>query len=365
MAAIPSSQHFSSPQMQQFGFQGVEGAMSSPLEGILLRNCAFVDFENEALASQAHRQLNCLRFLGKVLLGERGSKPTEHNKPPQTGVQLGKDFSQSASFLKDANSTRDLNQGSRYAYPPPDGNIFTSIINALIAVPRFYTQVFFVSPLFQTYLNISYSFLLGYVLCDLSIRMALPTPPLPPPVPAPQPPSPPASSTAKPHLADASSSESQIERSMTKACQNLHGSMQGKKLSWSPATEKNVAHEAVGVKPSTLVAKEIPKKNPFLQIKITPKQIPNEPKDDDANDGQKHTSEEPNREGLDAKQFASAEELEKGMLPREEILSLPMFKNYRTGNPAVLYMKNVAKDVVPEDFYFIFGGKDEGSGSSL
>lgn len=29
----------------------------------------------------------------------------------------------------------------RYAYPPPDGNILTNIVNALIAVPRFYTQV--------------------------------------------------------------------------------------------------------------------------------------------------------------------------------------------------------------------------------
>lgn len=30
---------------------------------------------------------------------------------------------------------------SRYSYPPPDGNILTNIVNALIAVPRFYTQV--------------------------------------------------------------------------------------------------------------------------------------------------------------------------------------------------------------------------------
>ncbi|KAK9017462.1 hypothetical protein V6N11_079941 [Hibiscus sabdariffa] len=79
-----------------------------------LRNCAFVDFENEALASQAHRHLNRT----KVLLVERASKPTEHNKPQQTGVQLGNDFSQSASFLKDANSTRDRNQGSRLGSLP-------------------------------------------------------------------------------------------------------------------------------------------------------------------------------------------------------------------------------------------------------
>lgn len=31
-------------------------------------------------------------------------------------------------------------------------------------------------------------------------------------------------------------------------------------------------------------------------------------------------------------------------------------QNYTAGNPAsVLYIKNLAKDVVPEDFYFIFG----------
>lgn len=30
----------------------------------------------------------------------------------------------------------------RYAYPPPDGNILTNIVNALIAVPRFYNQVY-------------------------------------------------------------------------------------------------------------------------------------------------------------------------------------------------------------------------------
>ncbi|PKI77323.1 hypothetical protein CRG98_002268 [Punica granatum] len=40
----------------------------------------------------------------------------------------------------------------------------------------------------------------------------------------------------------------------------------------------------------------------------------------------------------------------------EEILSLPQFKNYTAGNPApVLYIKNLAKDVVHDDFYFIFG----------
>ncbi|MBA0859556.1 hypothetical protein Goshw_008234 [Gossypium schwendimanii] len=350
MAAIPSSQPFSSPQIQQFGYQGVEGATSNPLgadsvatllirhlpeaippETLLrlfshygassvqpcssgkLRNCAFVDFKNEALASQAHRQLNGLRFLGKVLLVERASKPAEQNKPQQTGVQLGKDFSQSASLLKDANSTRDPNLGSRsgsipasepiaprlgvdypfpphleYAYPPPDGNILTNIVNALIAVPRFYTQEV---------------------------------------------------------------NDKGVPKSARKRAR--------REVIVGPAIDKSVAHEAVGVKPATLIPKEIPlikKKNPLLQIKIAPKHIPYEQKDDGADDDHKQILEETNEEGLDAKQFASADELEKGKLPPEEILSLPMFKNYTAGNPAsVLYIKNLAKDVVPEDFYFIFG----------
>lgn len=37
-------------------------------------------------------------------------------------------------------------------------------------------------------------------------------------------------------------------------------------------------------------------------------------------------------------------------------VTLWILQNYKAGNPAsVLYVKNLAKDVVPEDFYFIFG----------
>ncbi|XWS64816.1 hypothetical protein CRYUN_Cryun05aG0036500 [Craigia yunnanensis] len=409
MATIPSSQSFSDPQMQHFGYQGVEGATSNPLEldsvstllirhlpealphdtlfrlfshygassvrpcsSGKLRNCAFVDFKNEALAYQARCQLNGLRFLGKVLLVERASKPTEDNKPQQTGVQLGKDFPQSASLVKDANLTRDLNQGSRsgsrpasepiasrlgvdypfpphleYAYPPPDGNILTNIVNALIAVPRFYTQVLHL----MNKMNIPAPF-----------RMALPTPPLPPSVAVPPPPPPPSASTpAKPHLAEASSSESEMESSdeevKDKGVTKSAWKRARREAIVGPAVDKSVSHEAVGVKPATLIPKEIPlikKKNPVLQIKIAPKHIPNEQKDDD--DDYKQISEEPNEEDSDAKRFATADELEKGKLPPEEILSLPMFKNYTAGNPAsVLYIKNLAKDVVPEDFYFLFG----------
>ncbi|KDO35969.1 hypothetical protein CISIN_1g036790mg, partial [Citrus sinensis] len=89
-----------------------------------------------------------------------------------------------------------------YAYPPVDGNILTNIVNALIAVPRFYTQVLHL----MNKMNIPAPF-----------RMALPTPPLPPPVPAasaPQPPPVPRSVPVQPTpppIADLSSSESEME----------------------------------------------------------------------------------------------------------------------------------------------------------
>lgn len=60
----------------------------------------------------------------------------------------------------------------------------------------------------------------------------------------------------------------------------------------------------------------------FLKIKIAPKAVQNEHKDDD-------TTEEllvPEKDVLDSKSFLTPEELESGKLPPEDILSLPMFK---------------------------------------
>lgn len=339
-----------------------------------LRNCAFVDFRNEALASQAQIQLNGLRFLGKVLSVERASKPNEEKKRKHFEAQ-------STSSMKETAVTGNQSEGSNsgsvparepiaprlgvdypfpphleYAYPQVDGNILTNIVNALIAVPRFYTQVLHL----MNKMNIPAPF-----------RMALPTPPLPPPIPrasAPQPPPLPPSVPVQPTpppVADLSSSESEMEYSdEDNGKGNLFGNSgvakPGRKRARresivGPAIDKDVAHEAVGVKSATLTRKEIPvikKKNPVLQIKITRKGSQTEDKDDSV----AKELEEPNKEDSDVKPFATPEELEMGKLPPEEILSLPMFKNYTAGNPAsVLYIKNLAKDVIPDDFFFIFG----------
>lgn len=342
-----------------------------------LKNCAFVDFKSEALAYQAQCQLNGLRFLGRVLKVERASNETKDNKIQGKGAPSANDIIPPSTVTKEAGLPGDRNENPNcgfatasepiapklgvdypfpphleYAYPPPDGNILTNIVNALIAVPRFYTQVLHL----MNKMNIPAPF-----------RMALPTPPLPPSAAVPPPPPPPPI-TAKPLVADLSSEESEFESSEEEVddkAQSLGFSRvkSSKKRARreaivGPAIDKDVAHESVGLKLATLVPKEIPlikKKNPVLQIKIIPK-----PKvsavDEHKDDSTANDIEEPDQEKLEKKQFATPEELERGRLPPEEILSLPMFKNYTPGNPApVLYIKNLAKDVIVDDFHFIFG----------
>ncbi|POO00326.1 Splicing factor-like protein [Trema orientale] len=343
-----------------------------------LRNCAFLDFQSEDMAFQAQRQLNGLRFLGKVLKAEKASKPPQDDNKPHLGsheAQLSKDLVSPApasslvrnvSFAKDDAAEQVSKSGSlpaaepiaprlgvdypfpphlEYAYPPPDGNILTNIVNALIAVPRFYTQVLHL----MNKMNIPAPF-----------RMAMPTPPLPPLAPVPPPPPPPVESTKQP-LAELSSEESEMDSSDEEAEDiNSSGASRGLKrvrreAILGPAVDKDVAHEAVGLKTATLVPKEIPvikKRNPVLQIKIAHKAFQMEHNNDDV----AKETDDPKIEDLDNKPYASPEEIQNGKLGPEELLSLPVFKNYKAGNPAsVLYIKNLAKDVVVDDFCYIFG----------
>ncbi|KAJ8530243.1 hypothetical protein K7X08_037078 [Anisodus acutangulus] len=327
-----------------------------------MRNCAFVDFKDESLAHQAQQHLNGVRFLGKTLAVERASRSTERDKYRQK-PRIGDD---SVSLIKDA-AAKEFGGGSRagsypgsepiaerlgvdypfpphleYVYPPPDGHILTNIVNALIAVPRFYTQVLHL----MNKMNIPAPF-----------RMALPTPPLPtsPSVPPPPPPLPPPT-VSKSRMEDQSSSESEMESSDEEA-PNV-GRPKQKRIKreaiLGPAVDKDVAHEAVGLRAAALVPKEMPvvkKKNPIIQIKVAPKQVQNEEKGE-ASAMSLAVEDKEN----DHKPFTTLEELKCGRLPPEEILSLPMFKNYCAGNPSqILYLKNLAKEVIVDDVYFIFG----------
>lgn len=328
-----------------------------------MRNCAFVDFKDEGLAHQAQQHLNGVRFLGKTLAVERASRSTERGKNGQSEHRIGDD---SISLIKDA-AAKEFGGGSRagpypgsepiaarlgvdypfpphleYVYPPPDGHILTNIVNALIAVPRFYTQVLHL----MNKMNIPAPF-----------RMALPTPPLPTSLSVPPPPPPPPPPTvSKSRMEDLSSSESEMESSDEEA-PNVGGPKKKRirhEAILGPAVDKDVAHEAVGLRAAALVPKEMPvvkKKNPIIQIKVAPKQVENEEKGD-----ARAMSLAVEEKEDDHKPFTTLEELKSGRLPPEEILSLPMFKNYCAGNPSqILYLKNLAKEVIVDDIYFIFG----------
>lgn len=333
-----------------------------PCSGGSLRNCAFVDFKDETLASHAQAQLNRLKFHKKILSVEKASKTSANSTSqqgerhassdlpslpqPQLKDSLGKlqeSTTSSASSSEPIASRLGLDYpfppNLEYLYPPPDGNILTNIVNALIAVPRLYTQVLHL----MNKMNIPAPF-----------RMALPTPPLPPSVPfAPPPPPPPIPEELPPN--SPSSEESELESSdedMPSGVQNSRKRAKREAIV-GPATDKGVAHEDVGLKPTTLVPKELPvikKKNRVLQIKIAPKMTK---KDEETSVVE--TMDE-SMEATESKPFLTPEELESGKLKLEEILSLPNFKRYAAGNPAsVLYIKNLAKDVVVDDFYYIFG----------
>ncbi|KFK43219.1 hypothetical protein AALP_AA1G096000 [Arabis alpina] len=319
-----------------------------PCSGGKLRNAAFVDFKNEAFASQAHRQLNGLRFLGKVLQVQRANKPNENKKSRQVEESMAK--GNAFSTVSSNNDNNDSKSGQmisgepiapklginysfpphlQYAYPPPDANILANITNALIAVPPLYTQVLHL----MNKMNLPPPF-----------RLALPTPPLPKAGPQPT------------ELEHQSSSESEMESD-----EDTGTSKSGRKRARhetlvGPGMEKDVQHETVGLKPSSLTPKEIPqiKKNKHvMQIKITQKVSQEEHKEETENED---PADESSKEDLNSKPFATLEELEKGRLPLQDILALPKFKNYTAGNPSlVLYIKNLAKDVVTDDFYYIFG----------
>ncbi|XP_020586713.1 U11/U12 small nuclear ribonucleoprotein 65 kDa protein-like [Phalaenopsis equestris] len=160
------------------------------------------------------------------------------------------------------------------------------------------------------------------------------------------------------HLSSSSSSFIYFLETFRRAHKEDTGNLRARKRAKreaivGPAVDKDVEHETVGLKLAALVPKEVPvikKKNPVLQIKFNTKPIN---KDMDEDDGKISDPAVPTNSG---KFYLTPEEISRGKMPPEEILSLPMFKNYATGNPAtVLYIKNLAKDVVVDDFYFIFG----------
>ncbi|MCO5568599.1 hypothetical protein L7F22_022298 [Adiantum nelumboides] len=332
-----------------------------------MKNCAFVEFKEEAQAARAQAQLHRLRFLGKILAVARAkpftskisAKDRSETAPLSSNIMNpadGQRLPSSMTYFDTGPTCLGLRHEPispslgidypfpphlEYAYPPPDGNILTNIVNALIAVPRFYTQVLH---------------LMNKMNLPAPFRPALPTPPLPPPPPDPVVPSCPAR--------DLSSDESELE-----SVEEM-GAEKGEEVGTheqSTKKRKSMAKEVEEAKATSLVPAKRPlikKKRPVLQIKISSKGQSKDPvhlEGDEVPEEQMHNSgvEESvgtKAESVELKNVATRDELMAGRMPSNELFALPMCKNYARGTPtAVLYIKNLAKDVTPDDLYFIFG----------
>ncbi|CAA2970850.1 U11 U12 small nuclear ribonucleo 65 kDa isoform X1 [Olea europaea subsp. europaea] len=141
-----------------------------------------------------------------------------------------------------------------YAYPSPDGNILTNTVNVLIAVTHFYTQALHL----MNKMNIPAPF-----------QTALPTPPLPLLEPVPPSRCPPLA--MKTDIEDRSNNESERESSDEEVQGEIGPKRKRVKRQaiLGPAVDKDVAHEAVGLKASAL----IPKEKPILKKKKSIQQV--------------------------------------------------------------------------------------------
>ncbi|XP_024375226.1 U11/U12 small nuclear ribonucleoprotein 65 kDa protein [Physcomitrium patens] len=346
-----------------------------------LKNCAFVDYDNESAAAAAQSQMHRLRFLGKILSVERAI-------PESSKDGLSGDSSMARSTDAGADTipphpppepplvpqTSEIHQAGRgatgmepiapalgvdypfppqleYAYPPPDGNILTNIVNTLIAVPRFYTQVLH---------------LMNKMNLPAPFRPALPTPPLPPPIPAPP--------VEKRQAGELSSGESELESS-DEEDNNAPGGEEESvvpdkdldahrarrkraKLGAvvGPAVDKDASHESAGVKSISVIPRAAPiKKNkPVMQIKISTKTSASEGPSRDISF--QDEMDVPRTKVDDSSKRASRAELQGGQMSEAEMLALPILKNYAAGAPSqVLYIKNLAKEVTSEDLFYVFG----------
>ncbi|GBG86601.1 hypothetical protein CBR_g41665 [Chara braunii] len=232
-----------------------------------------------------------------------------------------------------------------YAYPPPDMNILTNIVNALVAVPRFYTQVLHL----MNKMNLPPPF-----------RPAMAPPPLPAqPSPEKRPPVSDSSSSSESEMGSQSDDDDEDESD----AEGKEGTAQlTEEMKRQRRKERRRAKRARLALSDPKVVTELPKpvikkpgirgNKPILEIKLSAK-------------GPAGVAERMAAQETLAKQKAEEEdavrraamkaELRAGKIPSEEILANPMFKNYQPGAKSrVLYIKNLAKDVVSDDLKRIY-----------
>ncbi|KAK4740470.1 hypothetical protein SAY87_032351 [Trapa incisa] len=198
------------------------------------KGCVFVDLVNEPLAYQEQCALNGLRFHANILKVERAN-PIKADEVQHGQVQSAKEVqSRSGSSTNDNGLWKKLENGM----------LISNIANALIAVPRFYTQVLR---------------LMNKMSILAPFHMAFPTLPLPPAAPEPLPPPLPVSTASKHPLEDLSEGESEMEFSEEKVAEKSSVFDASRVASTSrrkclkkeaivgPAINKEITHEEAGV----------------------------------------------------------------------------------------------------------------------
>lgn len=356
-----------------------------------VRQRYFVEFAEAGQAAQAQRQLHRVRFMNKVLSVEtaqtRAPPSSQEGPAPSPAAQA-----QPAGLPPTASADAYVAEGARtascgrvstdgaaaaaplrppgepiapslgvsypfpphlrYAYPPPDGNILTNIINTLIAVPRFYTQVLH---------------LMNKMNLPVPFAAARPTPPLPQPAPPPPPPpipeAPPDALAPRSAAGDLSSSESELEspkaqgadKELRAQVANTAGPEPPMPAGESGPPPPGAARERVAQPASRPFS--VRKRAPVLTIKLGE---PKKARKDAVGEAPVTEAEPPTAqasagEGEEVKKRATRHALLANRMAAHEILRLPRFQDYSAGEPnQVLYIKNLASSVTDDDLLFIY-----------
>eukprot|EP00850_Spirogloea_muscicola_P004245 SM000018S03610 [mRNA] locus=s18:333966:337702:+ [translate_table: standard] len=243
-----------------------------------------------------------------LLPGSYAAKPPPPGEPIAPSLGVDYPFPPDLEFVPC--SLRQYGLSPWYAYPPPDSNILSNITSALIAVLHLMNKMNLPAP----------------------FRPAVPTPPFPSAAPPPAPPSsPPLTAQAAPELSDGESElESDEEVREGEGEDALTSGIRPRKKARVSVTSlpplKDVA------KPTSVIKKNATVIQIKLGSKLAPAQRPG-------------AGEETRAARKQNSDLAVIEEIQKSKLSPEEILAMPMFKNYSVGEPSdVLYIKNLAKD---------------------
>ncbi|XP_071947563.1 RNA-binding region-containing protein 3-like isoform X2 [Antedon mediterranea] len=386
--------------LQHFGAVGVKCLSNKGC----LRHTAFATFEDEESAENALSRLHQLKVMGRTLVVEFAK--TQQQKDMAAGSLLDNQKKPDDENREDVSKEKDVEDVARekarklkgqilsassglgldfpinpklyYKYPQPTVGILANIINALVSVPKFYTQVL-----------------------HLMNKMNLPapfgpvtqTPPIPTDAPAEQPPEPDemeiASSTEESELesdGEHKQKKEKVKPSIKRRSQARFPRAKKMKLQVPSAglvKALTAGTATVTAKPQDVFDQQLPattikklemklpqslsdileahtKKTAvttnvdesttsvgFGVMKATAKETEELPSENESSDDDNEN---------EVKEFISSRELRKNRISSKEMESMSVFKKYNAGEPTTrLYIKNLNKQCEQKDLKFIYG----------